>query len=222
MTCILRSGASHKHESPLVSSKPRERLNNLGSRTLKYYEDEDARRVYESSEVFMMDGRRLTIQYAQGNRKMATAATVAIVIATATIAVAAPDPLTVTDLAVAAVTRVRDRVPALLAAIVAVAVRDRLLVVADRRRPATTAAVGRNHLCHLGAAPSVLVDVAHCRLVVVVPCPLDLAGRSRHEVVLIIRIGRWTTNESLTEIMSTPVRLHPHAHTLAHLNAHPR
>ncbi|KAG0235652.1 hypothetical protein BGW42_004891 [Actinomortierella wolfii] len=39
---------------------------------IQYYDEEDARRVYDSNEVFMLDGRRLTIQYAQGSRKSPT------------------------------------------------------------------------------------------------------------------------------------------------------
>ncbi|KAF9348080.1 hypothetical protein BGX26_000476 [Mortierella sp. AD094] len=34
-----------------------------------YMNEEDARRVYESGEQFILDGRKLGIQYAQGRRK---------------------------------------------------------------------------------------------------------------------------------------------------------
>ncbi|KAF9373839.1 hypothetical protein BGX21_004302 [Mortierella sp. AD011] len=40
--------------------------------------EEDARRVYESGEQFILDGRKLGIQYAQGRRKTADAIVVAL------------------------------------------------------------------------------------------------------------------------------------------------
>ncbi|KAF9920192.1 hypothetical protein FBU30_010024 [Linnemannia zychae] len=37
--------------------------------TIRYHDEEDARRVFESGEQFVLDGRKLGLQYAQGRRK---------------------------------------------------------------------------------------------------------------------------------------------------------
>ncbi|KAF9128640.1 hypothetical protein BGW39_004859 [Mortierella sp. 14UC] len=76
-----------------------------------YYDEEDARRVFESGEQFVLDGRKLGLQYAQGRRKT----TDEEVVAEET--VAAPDlPTVITDQVPAAI-----RAPDLLREIAAIA-----------------------------------------------------------------------------------------------------
>ncbi|KAF9905207.1 Serine/arginine-rich splicing factor 10 [Linnemannia zychae] len=43
--------------------------NPRGFAYIQYYDEEDARRVFESGEQFVLDGRKLGLQYAQGRRK---------------------------------------------------------------------------------------------------------------------------------------------------------
>ncbi|KAG0256636.1 Serine/arginine-rich splicing factor 12, partial [Mortierella polycephala] len=43
--------------------------NRRGFAYVQYHDEDDARRVYESGEEFVLDGRKLHIQYAQGRRK---------------------------------------------------------------------------------------------------------------------------------------------------------
>ncbi|KAG0070700.1 hypothetical protein BGZ90_012543, partial [Linnemannia elongata] len=86
---------------------------------LRYHDEEDARRVFESGEQFILDGRKLALQYAQGRRKK----TVDEEAEEVEEIVAAPDLLTATTAQVPAVTRVRDLPPeiAVIAAVIAAA-----------------------------------------------------------------------------------------------------
>ncbi|KAG9060995.1 hypothetical protein KI688_007825 [Linnemannia hyalina] len=74
---------------------------------IQYHDEEDARRVFESGEQFVLDGRKLALQYAQGRRKK----TVDEVAEEVEEIVAAPDLLTATTAQVPAVTRAQDRPP---------------------------------------------------------------------------------------------------------------
>ncbi|KAF9143289.1 hypothetical protein BGX30_000881 [Mortierella sp. GBA39] len=74
---------------------------------IQYHDEEDARRVFESGEQFVLDGRKLALQYAQGRRKK----TVDEVAEEVEEIVAAPDLLTATTAQVPAVTRAHDRPP---------------------------------------------------------------------------------------------------------------
>ncbi|KAF9320353.1 Serine/arginine-rich splicing factor 12 [Linnemannia elongata] len=86
---------------------------------IQYHDEEDARRVFESGEQFILDGRKLALQYAQGRRKK----TVDEEAEEVEEIVAASDLLTATTAQVPAVTRVRDLPPeiAVIAAVIAAA-----------------------------------------------------------------------------------------------------
>ncbi|KAG0257229.1 Serine/arginine-rich splicing factor 12, partial [Linnemannia exigua] len=71
---------------------------------IQYHDEEDTRRVFESGEQFILDGRKLGLQYAQGRRKTMEDEEVVEEEVTA----AVPDPPTVTTAQVPVVTRAPD------------------------------------------------------------------------------------------------------------------
>ncbi|KAG0279995.1 Serine/arginine-rich splicing factor 12 [Linnemannia gamsii] len=124
---------------------------------IQYHDEEDTRRVFESGETFILDGRKLGLQYAQGRRKKPVDEEAA----EEEEIVAAPDPRTATtDQVIPAVTRAHDLPPeiAVIAAVTAVAP-DVVARKADRAQDPLDPVLALA-LAPLAVAPPLPVDVA--------------------------------------------------------------